>query len=249
MHKFMEEELVIQNVSVHFGGLKALDNISITCPPKKIIGLIGPNGAGKTTLVSAITGFATLASGEISFRGKKLSGLSPNLITKCGIARTFQIPIIPKKLNVREILDTAMAYTEHHAKGIGFASPEGVASFCRMTQLLDTECRSLNLPQLKRLELARVLACGPRIILIDEVMAGLGIQDTQDTLVLLQEIYKLGVGILVIEHVMSVITTLCDYVFVMSNGKLLTEGVPKEVLRSPEVQKVYLGEDISFDDI
>ena len=245
----MEEKLVIQNVSVHFGGLKALDNVSVRCPPKKIIGLIGPNGAGKTTLISAITGFSNLASGDIYFNGINLTGLRPDLIVKCGVARTFQIPIIPKKLKIGEILHTAMAYTEHHAREIGFTSPESVAGFCRITHLLDTECRFLTLPQLRLLELARVLACGPRLILIDEVMAGLGIQDTQDTLSLLQAIHKLGVDILVVEHVMSVIITLCHYAFVMSNGKLLTEGDPEEVLRSPEVQKAYLGEDISFDDI
>jgi branched-chain amino acid transport system ATP-binding protein len=245
----MEETLVIQNVSVHFGGLKAVDNVSVTLPPKKIIGLIGPNGAGKTTLISAITGFANLASGAVYFKGTKMSGLRPDLIVRCGIARTFQIPHIPKRLKVGELLATAMDYTEHHAKAIGFTSPESLAGFCRITDLFYTECTSLTLPLLRRLELARVLALGPRLILVDEVMAGLGIQDTQDTLALLQSIHQLGVDMLVVEHVMSVITSLCPYTVVMSNGKLLTEGATEEVLSSPEVQKAYLGEDISFDEI
>ena len=245
----MEDKIVIENLSVHFGGLKALDQVSIKFPFQKIIGLIGPNGAGKTTLVSAITGFVPLAQGNVFFGGKKLTGLRPDSITKSGIARTFQIPGMPGKIRVREIIDTVMAFTEQHATHLGFADAEGVAAFCRITPLLDTECRFLTLPQLRRLELARALACGPRIILLDEVMAGLGVQDIRETLTLIQAIHKIGVDILIIEHVMSVIRSLCHYVFVLSSGKLLADGTPEEVLISTEVRKAYLGEDYSLDGI
>lgn len=243
------EILTVKNASVHFGGLHAIDNVSLGINCDQITGLIGPNGAGKTTLVSAITGFVDLYRGEIKFGSKQLSGTRPDLITKWGIARTFQVPSMPGELTVREITDTAISYTKQRVKHFGFESVVDIASFCGIEAFLDISCGSLTLPQLKRVEIARALACGPRLLLLDEAMAGLGISDIQDIIALVRDIHQLGAGVVMIEHVMSVIRSLCDEVFVLCEGKVLSHGSPETVLQAPEVQRAYLGEDIDLDDI
>lgn len=245
----MDEKLTLNHVSVHFGGLRAIENVSADFRSNAITGLIGPNGAGKTTLVSAITGFVDITRGEISFGQVRLSKTRPDLIVKHGIARTFQVPGVPGELTVKEILDTTIYHTSKHVQRLGFSNSADIAAFCKIEKFLEVKCNSLTLPQLRRLEIARALSSGPKLLLLDEVMAGLGLGDVQETSLLIRKINKFGIGVVMIEHVMSIIRDLCQDVIVLNHGKILTRGEPEIALQSPEVQKAYLGEDINFDDV
>lgn len=232
------------NVSVYFGGLKALDAITTKFELDKITGLIGPNGAGKTTLINAMTNFTNITRGKVVMRGEEISTLKSHKIAHKGVIRTFQVPKTPKGITVREILDTSIAYTKNAVKTrCGFSSAEEIAEFCSIQDQLKTDCGSLSLPQLRRVEIARALSCGPIILMLDEAMAGLGVDDIEDNIRLVRKINSLGIGFIVIEHVMSVIHDLCTHTLVLNNGRWLMEGTPADVFASEAVHKAYVGGD------
>ena len=236
--------LVCTDVSVAFGGLRALDSVSTSFILNNITGLVGPNGAGKTTLINAITNYVPLASGRVRLGTTDITGKPSERIARLGVVRTFQIPKTPGGITVHNLLDTTMANTNHNITKIGeFSGINDVGEFCGIADLLQTDCGSLSLPQLRRVEIARALACGPHIIMLDEAMAGLGEDDIHDNCELVIKINSLGIGFVLIEHVMSVIRRLCSHVLVLNNGRWLLEGTPDDVFSSSEVHKAYVGED------
>lgn len=239
-----EGKLECQDVSVHFGGLKALDKVSTAFQLTGITGLIGPNGAGKTTLINAITNFTHVTGGKVLMQGEDITSRRAYRIARKGVVRTFQIPRTPSGITVHELLDTSIAYTHNAVSArCGLRSAKEIAEFCSIQGQLYSDCGSLSLPQLRRVEIARALSCGPVILMLDEAMAGLSAEDIQDNIELVKKINGLGVGFIVIEHVMSVIRDLCQHTVVLNNGRWLMEGTPEEVFASEAVHQAYVGSD------
>ena len=237
----MAGALDVQSVVVAFGGLRALDGISARFETSEITGLIGPNGSGKSTLVNTISGQIAPSSGSISFGDTTITGLRADRIVKLGLARTYQIPRMPPQLTVAEVLAVPLAYGGRTHLLDGLDQPAPIAEFCGLGKLLDRRCGALSVTDLRRLEIARALACGPAMLLLDEVMAGLSHADSVDVMAVVQRVHEAGVGVVIIEHIMRVITTLCHRVVVLHNGSLLAAGTPADVLADPAVREAYLG--------
>jgi branched-chain amino acid transport system ATP-binding protein len=233
--------LEIRDVSRSFEGLRALDHVSFEVPRDKIVSVIGPNGAGKTTLFNVITGALAPSTGEILFEGKSIRGLRPNQTAQLGIGRTFQIVRPFPALTTLENVAVAALAKERTRREAEQRAQEileltGLARFARK------EARSLTLAGRKRLEVARAIALRPRIILLDEVMAGLTPAEVEDTIELVKRLRSLGIAAVAgIEHVMQAVQKISDLVVVLDFGHKLFAGPPDEVMRHPDVVKAYLG--------
>jgi len=233
--------LEIRDVSKSFEGLRALDHVSFEVPRDKIVSVIGPNGAGKTTLFNVITGALAPSTGEILFEGKSIRGLRPNQTAQLGIGRTFQIVRPFPALTTLENVAVAALAKERTRREAEQRAQEileltGLARFARK------EARSLTLAGRKRLEVARAIALRPRIILLDEVMAGLTPAEVEDTIELVKRLRSLGIAAVAgIEHVMQAVQKISDLVVVLDFGHKLFAGPPEEVMRHPDVVKAYLG--------
>ncbi|MFL5374855.1 MAG: ABC transporter ATP-binding protein [Myxococcales bacterium] len=233
--------LEIRDVSKSFEGLRALDHVSFEVPRDKIVSVIGPNGAGKTTLFNVITGALAPSTGEILFEGKSIRGLRPNQTAQLGIGRTFQIVRPFPALTTLENVAVAALAKERTRREAEQRAQEileltGLARFARK------EARSLTLAGRKRLEVARAVALRPRIILLDEVMAGLTPAEVEDTIELVKRLRSLGIAAVAgIEHVMQAVQKISDLVVVLDFGHKLFAGPPDEVMRHPDVVKAYLG--------
>jgi branched-chain amino acid transport system ATP-binding protein len=236
-----EPLLEIRDVSKSFEGLRALDHVSFEVPRDKIVSVIGPNGAGKTTLFNVITGALAPSTGEILFEGKSIRGLRPNQTAQLGIGRTFQIVRPFPALTTLENVAVAALAKERTRREAEKRAQEileltGLAKFARK------EARSLTLAGRKRLEVARAVALRPRIILLDEVMAGLTPTEVEDTIELVKRLRSLGIAAVAgIEHVMQAVQKISDLVVVLDFGHKLFAGPPDEVMRHPDVVKAYLG--------
>jgi len=234
--------LELKGVSKNFGGLKAVSQVSLTLEEGEILGIIGPNGAGKTTLFNTITGFYKPDEGEIWFKGEKLIDLKPHQICKRGMVRTFQIV---KPFLELTTLDNVMIAALNRTKHIHEATEKALRTI-EMVGLKDkaqTLATGLTLPHRKRLELARALATEPKLLLLDEVMAGLTPTEVDELIRLLKEINRQGITILLIEHVMRGVMALSQRVIVLNYGQKIAEGIPEEVVKNRQVIDAYLGEE------
>lgn len=234
--------LSISGVSKHFGGLRALDNVSFDLPAGEIMGLMGPNGAGKTTLVNVICGFYKPDAGKIKFKGEDITGSPPHKVCHRGIARTYQIPQPFGDLTAQQNVAVAAMF----GKGIGKAAAEEEAlHVLESTDILDkknTLAKDMSTITLKRLEIARALATDPTVLLVDEVAAGLNESEIPRMLEILAAIRRKGVAIILIEHVMKVMVNAVDKILVLNEGATIAFGGPDEIMKDPKVIECYLGE-------
>jgi len=228
------------NLSRRFGGLAAVQDVSLSVPQGSITALIGPNGAGKTTLFHLLSGFLAADSGKVSLEGRDITGLSPHAICRLGMTRTFQIVQPFAAQTVRENIAVG-AHLHHRGRREAIAAAEDVARRVGLHAQLDKPASSLTIAGRKRLELARALATRPRLLLLDEVLAGLNPQEINEVLPVVRAIRDGGVTVLMIEHVMQAVMSLCEHVWVLSNGRLIAQGTPREIAAQPQVIEAYLG--------
>jgi branched-chain amino acid transport system ATP-binding protein len=232
--------LSVQDVTKRFGGLVAVDNASLEVAEGSITGLIGPNGAGKTTLFAVISGFEPPTSGQISFRENDITGLPTHERAKAGVARTFQIVQPFAGLSVRENIAIG-AFLRIPARNDALAKADAVGHQVGLGPLLDQSAGQLTVAGRKRLELARALATEPKLLLLDEVLAGLNPSEIRDMIPVVQAIRAGGVAILIVEHVMQAVMSLCDTVHVLAQGRIIASGAPGAVSRDAHVIEAYLG--------
>jgi branched-chain amino acid transport system ATP-binding protein len=232
--------LALRHVSKSFGGLRAVADVTLTIPEGGIVALIGPNGAGKTTLFNLITGFIAPDAGEIAFAGRDITGLPPHRLAALGLVRTFQIMQPFAHLSVRENIAIG-AHLRIGNRRAALARAAEVAARTGMGDRLDRPAESLTVAGRKRLELARALATEPRLLLLDEVMAGLNPREIEEIVEIVRGIRAGGVTILLIEHVMQAVVSLAEHCHVLNNGALIAAGTPAAVAENPNVVEAYLG--------
>jgi branched-chain amino acid transport system ATP-binding protein len=232
--------LEVRDISKSFGGLKAVDSASLDVASGEIVGLIGPNGAGKTTLFATIAGFHRPDAGTVSFEGKPITGLAPHRICAAGMVRTFQITQPFAGISVRENIMVG-AYLHTADRQLAAREAEAVAALVGMRDQLDQRGADLTVAGRKRLELARALATGPRLLLLDEVMAGLNPTEIVEIVNVIKNIRASGVTILLIEHVMQAVTSLAERVYVLNQGRIIAEGTPAAIADNEMVIEAYLG--------
>ena len=232
--------LEVRDISKAFGGLKAVDHASLDVRQGEIVGLIGPNGAGKTTLFATVAGFHRPDAGTVAFDGKAITGLAPHRICAAGMVRTFQITQPFAGISVRENIMVG-AYFRTADRRLAAREAEAVAAMVGMADQLDRRGSDLTVAGRKRLELARALATGPRLLLLDEVMAGLNPTEIVEIVEVIKAIRSSGVTILLIEHVMQAVTSLAERVYVLNQGRMIAEGSPAAIAENPQVVEAYLG--------
>ena len=234
--------LGLNHVTRKFGGLLALADVSLSLTEGEVVGLIGPNGAGKTTFVNVVTGVLRPTSGSILFKGEPIDGLRPDLVARAGIARTFQIVQPFPRMTVRENVAAAALF----AGGVGSRSGAAAVaddhlSFCGLLREADKTAGSLSLAGRKRLELAKSLAAEPKLLMLDEVNAGLNASEIEDALRLIAAVAARGVTILLIEHLMKVVSQSCSRLVVLHQGRLIADGPTHSVMQNESVIEAYLG--------
>jgi branched-chain amino acid transport system ATP-binding protein len=235
-----EPLLELQEVAIAFGGLKAVQGVSLEVPLGRLCALIGPNGAGKTTLFAIMSGFLVPDSGRVRFAGHDITGRAPHLNARAGMTRTFQIVQPFAAQTVRE--NIAVGAHLHEAKrSRALAAAEQVAERVGLASQLDKPAADLTVAGRKRLELARALATRPRLLLLDEVLAGLNPQEIAEMIPVVRGISVGGITVFMIEHVMQAVMSLAEQVWVLAQGQLIAHGSPAEVTRDARVIEAYLG--------
>ena len=234
-----------RGISKNFGGVQALDRVDLSVGAGEVVGLIGPNGAGKTTLFNVLCGLRP-TSGRVHFRGEDITGLPPHAICRRGVARTFQLTRPFVELTVRDNVAAACLFGRHETNTPGLdrarAAADRILQSVRLDQRGHDLARDLLFSERRRLELARAVATGPTLLCLDEVMAGLTVEEADDMVEILGTLRsQLGLSLLVIEHVMKVVMTICDRIVVLNHGSKLAEGTPSEVGDHPQVIEAYLG--------
>ena len=232
--------LALKDLAVRFGGVAAVDSVSLAVAPGELTALIGPNGAGKTTLFALISGFLRPDHGEVRFLDRDITGDPPHAICRLGMTRTFQIVQPFAAQTVRENIAIG-AHLHYRARAAALKIAADVAERVGLAPMLDTRAENLTLAGRKRLELARALATNPKLLLLDEVLAGLNPQEVADVVPIVAAIRAGGVTVLMIEHVMQAVMSLADRVHVLANGRLIASGSPQEVTRDRGVIEAYLG--------
>ncbi len=241
--------LEAKNITKRFGGLVALNNVTLTVKEGELLGLIGPNGSGKTTLFNVITGYYRPEGGRVYYNGQDITGLRPHKIVKMGIARTFQIPKPFGRLTVVENVMSAAMYgrEEVHSKSEAREIAMEWLEYVRLKDKANVEAKSLNIVERKLMELARALSTDPRLLLLDEVVAGLNPSEMMEVVELVRRLVdEKGITIVMVEHVMKAVMTISDRVFVLHRGAKLAEGKPEEIAKDPKVVEAYLGEPVKI---
>lgn len=235
--------LELENVSMKFGGLLAVNEVSFNLERGKILGVIGPNGAGKTTMFNTITGFYQGYTGTVKFNGASMNKKKVNERCKLGIARTFQVTRPFEKNTLLENVMVGSFYGRAKKPKMKECEEEAeeLLEFVGLADKKDEYAMSLNVAQRKKLELARALSTKPSLLLLDEVIGGLNPTEVLEMMDVIKDINGRGVSILMIEHVMKAITGVSDSMVVINHGQKLIEGNPKEVMNDPEVIEAYLG--------
>lgn len=240
----MTPALETRSLGRRFGALRALSGVSVTVQPGTILGVIGPNGAGKSTLINLITGHLRPSAGTVLVDGVEVTGAAPWRIAHAGVARTFQIVKPFRGMTVRENVAISAMYGP--ARGVrkraAFDLADGVLDRLDLTRLAARSPAELSVGDTRRLELARALAARPRLLLLDEVMAGLRAAEIQSMIELIRRLRDVeGVTVLAVEHVIKAIAAISDEICVLHHGEVLTCGAPQEVLSDPRVVQAYLG--------
>jgi branched-chain amino acid transport system ATP-binding protein len=232
--------LEIKNVTKRFGGLFANNRISFDISQGEIIGLVGPNGAGKTTLFNCISGYYHPTSGNILFEGREIKNSPPYKVCASGIARTFQIIENFQKMTVLENMMVG-AFKRHKYKGKAFKKALEVSEFIELSDKNFEYASDLSPPEQRRLGLGMALATEPKLLMLDEVMAGLTPKEIDEVLDLLRKTRDSGVTLIVIEHLMRAVMSICERIFVLDYGEKIAEGNPEEIAHDEKVIQAYLG--------
>jgi branched-chain amino acid transport system ATP-binding protein len=236
----MAEALVIRNLSRRFGGLRAVQDLSFAVKEGETVALIGPNGAGKTTSFNLITGYYRPDAGSAFAFGRELVGLRPHDICAHGLARTFQVARPFGKMTVLANVMTG-AFLRDRRLDVARAQAHKAIDFVGLSAKADTPARDLTTIDQRRLELARALATQPRLLLLDEVMAGLNPTEIDQAVALIGKLSQRGLTILIVEHVMRAIMAVARHIVVLDHGLKIAEGAPKEVVENRDVIRAYLG--------
>ncbi len=234
--------LEAKDVTKQFGGLVAVNRVSIHIEEGEILGLIGPNGAGKTTLLNTIAGLDPPTSGSINFLGEATAGFTPEMMCHRGLSRTFQIPRPFPKMTVLENVMVASVFGNRDKKRVDpISHSRKLLDFVEFSMTDEILSETLNTVQLKRIDLARALASNPKLLLLDELASGLTEGELADLMTIIRKTRKMGITIIMVEHIMHVIMNLCDRLAVLQFGNKIAEGPTQEVARDPKVAEAYLG--------
>lgn len=234
--------LEVKELTINFGGLIAVNNLDMKVDAGQAVGLIGPNGAGKTSAFNLISGVYKPTHGQVIFNGEDITGLPPYVVNRKGIGRTFQIV---KPFGSMTVLENVMvggfAHTSNRNKSKEIAMQ--VIERVGLQRKVNSLAKSLTLADRKRLEVAKALATDPKLLLLDEVLAGLNPTEVEEAVSMIKDINKSGISILMIEHVLQATMAICSHIVVLDYGKKIAEGTPQEVTNNPEVIKAYLGDE------
>lgn len=235
--------LQLEGVSRAFGGLKAMDDVTMSVEPGEIVGLIGPNGAGKTTLVNVVTGVFRPTAGTVHFDGRRIDGKKPFQISRMGVARTYQVvQPFPEMTVLENVMAPATFAAQAESVQAALKKATEAIDFVGLGDSRSLLASELTLAGRKRLELAKSLAMDPKVLLLDEVNAGLNPAEIDTALGLIRSIAARGVTIIIIEHLMKVVMSLCNRIVVLHHGALIAEGTPEQITHDENVVRAYLGD-------